>query len=415
MMTTSEKVTFTNKDGLQLDGVLETPGGRIHEYALYAHCFTCSKEIAAAVRVSRALASRGIATLRFDFSGLGRSEGDFADTTFSSDIADIHAAADFLRKKYQAPTLLIGHSLGGAAVLGAADGIEEVKALATIGAPSTPEHVKHLFDHEIEKITMQGKACVDLAGRKIIISKAFMDDILQYDLKKKVANLKKALLILHSPIDNIVGIENAQELYQAAKHPKSFISLDNADHLLAKKADAEYAAQIIAAWAERYTTTEIETNTIADAKPGEVIVEETGTNKFARNINAAGHILLADEPVEVGGSNTGAAPYDLLLSALGACVSMTVRMFADHKGWPLEKVHVRLKHYKTHAADCEQCETKEGKIDRIEKFLRFEGNLTDEQRARLLEISERCPVNRTLQSEIVIITTEEKASLDNVA
>lgn len=253
----SEKLTFTNNRGLSLDGVLEKPTGHITAYALYAHCFTCSKEIAAAVKISRALATHGIATLRFDFSGLGRSEGDFADTTFSSNITDIHAAADFLRQNYQAPALLIGHSLGGAAVLGAAGDIEEVKAVATIGAPSEPSHVQHLFTHELDKIIHHGKACIDLADRKVTISKAFVDNIKSYDLKEKVSKLKKALLILHSPVDQVVGIENAQALYVAAEHPKSFISLDNADHLLGKTADAWYAAQVIAAWATRYTGTTI--------------------------------------------------------------------------------------------------------------------------------------------------------------
>ncbi len=406
MTSQNEKLEFNGARDLQLHGVLEKPAGPVRAYALYAHCFTCTKEIAAAVKVSRALALQGIATLRFDFSGLGRSEGDFADTTFSSDIEDIQAAADFLADSYQPPALLIGHSLGGAAVLGAAGEIDSIQAVATIGAPAEPDHVTHLFEHEIEKITKDGEACVELAGHKVAIGKAFIEDVRQYDLKEKVANLKKALLILHSPLDDIVGIENAQALYEAAKHPKSFISLDQADHLLSRKEDAQYAATVIAAWASRYIKEREEASNIK-AQEGEVVVEETGTNPFARHISADGHILRADEPLDFGGSNTGPAPYGLLLSALGACVSMTVRMYAERKSWPLESVRVRLKHSKIHAEDCAECETKEGKIDYIEKHLSFTGDLSEEQRKRLLEISEKYPVNRTLNSEVHTVTKEE--------
>ena len=252
MAYTSEKITFTNASGTELDGVLEQPDGSIAGYALYAHCFTCSKEIAAAVRVSRALAEKNIATLRFDFSGIGRSGGAFGDTTFTSDIGDIIAAAAYLRSHYQAPDLLIGHSLGGAAILGAAGDVPEAKAVATIAAPSEPAHVQHLFENEIDRILAQGKAAVDLGGRKMEISQAFVEDVRGFDLKSKVAAMKKALLILHSPTDQTVGIENAKAIFDAAKHPKSFITLDGADHLLMNKSDAEYAASIIAIWAARY-------------------------------------------------------------------------------------------------------------------------------------------------------------------
>lgn len=403
-MTTSEKVSFPGALGETLAARLDLPDGPPRAYALWAHCFSCTKDVFAASRVARSLKENGIAVLRFDFTGLGASEGDFANTNFSSNVGDLVAAADWMRDNLEAPAMLLGHSLGGAAVLVAAAKVPEAKAVITIGAPADVAHVAHNFQNSIEEIEAKGEAEVLLVGRPFRIKKQFLDDIRAQNVEAAVAGLKKALLIFHSPVDATVGIDNAAAIYGAAKHPKSFVSLDDADHLLSRKEDAEYVAGVIAAWARRYVCLEdAPASRIApQAAPGTVVVEETGQGKFQNAVSVGGrHVLIADEPVDVGGTDTGPGPYDFLLTALGACTAMTIRMYADLKKLPLTKVRVTLKHDKIHAEDCADCETTVGKLDRIVRDLHFEGDLSDEQKAKLLEIADKCPVHKTLHSKIV--------------
>lgn len=399
----TEKFEFPGHSGELLAARLDAPEVPPRAYALFAHCFTCTKDIYAASRIARALTDAGIAVVRFDFTGLGHSEGEFANTNFSSNVEDLVAAADHMRETLAAPHMIIGHSLGGAAVLSAAGKIDEVQAVVTIGAPAEPSHVAHLFQDSADEIEASGAANVQLAGREFTIKKQFLDDIRETTLADCVADLRRALLVMHSPVDNTVGIDNAATIFAAAKHPKSFISLDDADHLVSKKADAEYVATALAGWASRYIP-EPEAAAETSAAEGEVVVAETGENPFAQSISAGSHMLRADEPQSIGGGNTGPTPYGLLLSGLGACTSMTIRMYANRKKWPLERAVVRLTHNKIHAADCADCETKDGKLDRIERTIELTGDLDDEQRARLLEIADKCPVHRTLESEVKVET-----------
>lgn len=394
-----QKITFKSGE-LTLAGQLESPAGEVKFYALFAHCFTCGKDIAAATRISRALTQQGIAVLRFDFTGLGNSDGDFANSNFSSNIEDLIAAADHLRDNFQAPQLLIGHSLGGAAVLAAAEHINEVQAVTTIAAPSDAQHVAHNFAAHLDEINDAGEAKVSLAGREFTIKKQFVDDIAQYD-SSHISKLKRALLVMHSPVDSIVNIKEAEKIYAAAKHPKSFISLDNADHLLTNKEDADYAAQIIASWATRYVDYDKSQYT-AKLNNGSVLVEEKD-HVFTQHVSTKDHTWLADEPVKVGGNNLGPDPYHHLLAGLGACTSMTLRMYASRKGLPLEHVKVELEHTRDYHADCDDCE-KDGKIEAITRKITLVGDLTDEQRKRLIEIADKCPVHKTLHNNPLIVS-----------
>ncbi len=394
----STRTSFTGHDGDQLSARFELPVGDPSAYALFAHCFTCGKDIAAASRISRALARRGIAVLRFDFTGLGNSDGDFANTNFSSNVQDLVAAADYLREYHQAPALLIGHSLGGAAVLAAAGEIEEVKAVATIGAPADPEHVAHLFASKIGEIEQAGEAEVSLAGRKFRIKRQFVDDIRNQMQGERLAQLRKAALIFHSPQDELVGIDEARKIYQELKHPKSFVTLDGADHLLTRVEDADYVAGVLEAWSQRYLST---TEPSAEAD-GVVRVSETGTGKYTQLVTSGRHRWLADEPKSMGGDDEGPGPYELLLASLGACTAMTLRMYAEHKKLALEHVSVQLRHYRQHVTDCEGCDDAGKKLDHIDRDISISGDLTPEQRQRMLEIADRCPVHRTLHSEIRI-------------
>ncbi|KRR15581.1 osmotically inducible protein C [Bradyrhizobium lablabi] len=400
----TERFQFTGEGGHQLAAALDMPDGPVHAYALFAHCFTCGKDVLAAKRIATALAARGIAVLRFDFTGLGSSEGDFANSTFSSNVADLVRAAVHLRETRGAPALLIGHSLGGAAILAAAGQIPEAKAVVTIAAPSDPVHVTHLFRDRIEDIRAQGKVEVQLAGRPFHIKREFLDDIAEHSLAVHIAKLHKALLVMHSPTDDTVGIDNATKIFVAARHPKSFVSLSGADHLLSGKRDAAYVAGIIAAWAERYIEPIAAQPAAASEAPRNVVVRETRNGKFQQIVTAGPHEMLADEPLAAGGQDTGPGPYDFLLTGLGACTSMTMRMYADRKSLPLERVTVTLKHSKIHARDCEECETREGMLDQIDRVITIEGALDADQRARLMEIADKCPVHRTLKSEIRIVT-----------
>ena len=399
-----EHLRFPGAQGGTLAGRLESPDTEPTAYALFAHCFTCSKDLKAVGWISRALVERGIAVFRFDFTGVGESEGDFAATDFSSNLQDLIAAADFLRREREAPSLLVGHSLGGCAVLPAAARIPEARAVATIAAPSDTEHLRNTLVRLSPELEARGEAEVDLGGgHPFRIRRELLDNLAEDHLKEVLGNLRRALLILHSPVDNVVGIANAQRLYLMAKHPKSFVSLGTADHLLTDERDARYAGDVIAVWAERYLEgVKPEVERIPEVgRAGEVVV--TSGEGFVQEIVARRHRLVADEPVEVGGTDAGPNPYDLLLGALGACTSMTLRLYANHKKLPLEGVRVRLRHAKVHAEDCAHCESKTGKIDRIEREIEVLGPLSEEQRLRLLEIADKCPVHRTLESEIDIV------------
>ncbi|MGI9334288.1 MAG: bifunctional alpha/beta hydrolase/OsmC family protein, partial [Gammaproteobacteria bacterium] len=352
----------------------------------------------------------GIATVRFDFTGLGNSEGDFANSNFSSNVADLLSVADAMREADQAPSLLVGHSLGGAAVLAAAGKIPECVAVATIGAPSDPSHVSHLFAGSLDEIEDSGEAEVNLAGRRFKIKKQFLDDIASQSLKTQVRGFRRALMVFHSPVDDIVNIDNAAEIFQAARHPKSFVSLDRADHLLSRREDSEYVAATLAAWAERYLPQTGEAAVADDAQhpqlePGEVLVREIDRS-FAQEIHTEQHSLRADEPTSAGGTASGPSPYEYLLAALGACTTMTLRLYARRKQLALEHVSVKLSHSKIHAADCAECETREGKLDLIEREIELAGDLSPEQRERMMQIADLCPVHRTLHSEVSVVTRE---------
>jgi uncharacterized OsmC-like protein/pimeloyl-ACP methyl ester carboxylesterase len=401
----TERFQFTGSEGQQLAAALDLPEREPVAYALFAHCFTCGKDVLAARRIAVALAAKGIAVLRFDFTGLGSSEGDFANATFTSNVADLVRAADHLRETRQAPAILIGHSLGGAAILAAAGQIPDARAVVTIAAPSDPAHVTGLFADRIEDIRKHGESEVSLAGRPFRIKREFLDDIAEHGLMEHVAKLHKALLVMHAPTDDTVGIDNATRIFVTAKHPKSFVSLAGADHLLTNKNDAAYVADVIAAWATRYLDPVApEQDSVTSEGPRNVVVRETRNSKLQQTISTGPHRLIADEPVSAGGEDTGPGPYDFLLAGLGACTSMTMRMYADRKSLPLERVTVTLKHQKIHAEDCAECETKEGMLDQIDRVIAMEGALDAEQRKKLMEIADKCPVHRTLTSEIRIVT-----------
>ncbi|MCF7989098.1 MAG: bifunctional alpha/beta hydrolase/OsmC family protein [Thiohalocapsa sp.] len=414
------KLDFENAEGHTLAGLLETPppGVETLRYALFAHCFTCGKDIAAASRISRALAARGIAVLRFDFTGLGNSDGDFANTSFTSNVQDLMAAAAKLESDYRAPALLIGHSLGGAAVLAAASRLPSVEAVVTIAAPATPGHIEHLFSGARGELEETGEAEVQVGRRRFRIRRQFLDDLSHYADAEHIRRLKRALLIFHSPVDEIVSIEEAAKIYKAALHPKSFISLCNADHLLTNREDSEYVAETLVAWASRYLNLrshaeEAGPGTAPDVGPGEVVVTERD-DVFLRGLYTEHHQLLADEPKDAGGSGLGPDPYQLLLMALGACTSMTLRLYADRNDLSLDDIEVRLRHERIHADDCEaDCDDVGGgdaKIDRITRHLVLTGDLNPRERERLLRIAERCPVHRTLEGAPRIISDLDDSS-----
>jgi uncharacterized OsmC-like protein/alpha/beta superfamily hydrolase len=398
--TMRQKVEFTSGE-YQLSGLLESPETDIKYYALFAHCFTCGKDVAAASRISRALMAKGIAVLRFDFTGLGNSDGDFANSNFSSNIQDLVAAADFLRKNYQAPKVLIGHSLGGAAVLGVAQQVPESTAVVTIGAPSDAAHVAHNFDMHIDEIVHEGQAEVSLGGRKFTIQKQFLDDINSYDTRH-ISQLRKALLVMHSPVDSTVKITEAEKIYRVALHPKSFVSLENADHLLTNKRDAEYAADVIAAWVSRYIAIDSQ-DYKANVSQGHVLVEEKDHN-FTQHVSTNSHYWLADEPVKVGGKNTGPDPYEHVLAGLGACTAMTLRMYAQRKKLPVQHIKVELTHTRNYQQDCENCETDSPSIEAIVRNISYVGQLDAQQAARFLEIADKCPVHKTLHNNVAVVS-----------
>lgn len=386
---------FTSRRGLTLTGRLELPPRPIRAYAIFAHCFTCSKNVKAATQVSSELADHGIAVLRFDFTGLGNSEGDFANSNFTSNVTDLVDAANALKEQYNAPMLLIGHSFGGAAALMAAGQIESVRAVATIGAPSEPAHVERLIGLSKTQSYEDGSATISLGGRELRIGADFVKDLRSNRVADRLPRLHKPILIFHSPTDSIVNIEQAKKLYEAAKHPKSFVSVNDADHMLSNPSDAKFVAATLAAWVDRYLPAPKPSDEIVD---GVVEVHEQKT-KYTQSIRTSRHQFLADEPVSVGGADLGPNPYELLLASLGSCITMTLRMYADRKQWPVQGITVRLQHSRIHAKDGADCESLDGRIDQIDVAVIVKGELNEAQVKRLAEIAEKCPVHRTLMRE----------------
>jgi len=403
---TTDRVTFTGSQGDVLAARLELPVGAPRGFALFAHCFTCSKDAVAASRIARGLTSSGIAVLRFDFTGLGQSDGDFANSNFSSNIGDLIRAADFLRSSYRAPSILIGHSLGGSAVLAAARQIPETAAVVTIGAPADPQHVVHLLGDDLTAIERDGEAELDLGGRPFRIQLQFLRDLEMQPQTERIANLGAALLVMHSPVDDTVSVDNARVIFEAARHPKSFVAIDGANHLLTDKDDAAYVAGIIGQWAGRYAlapAAEAHIPNDSALADGNVRVAEVAADGFAQTITAGRHELIADEPVGIG-ADAGPNPYDYLLAGLGACTSMTIRMYANRKKWPLEHVSVELSHARSHANDCATCDETTAGLEHVDRTITLTGELDDEQRAAFLVIADKCPVHRTLHAGVVVST-----------
>lgn len=404
----TQRLEFVGHSGAKLAARLDLPGGSIRAYALFAHCFTCSKDLLAARRIAAELAREGIAVMRFDFTGLGSSQGEFASTNFSSNVADLAAAADYLRAHYAAPAILIGHSLGGAATLAVAGSIPEARAVVTIGAPADTRNVLKQFGSSIAAIEAAGEAEVQLGGRKFTIRKQFVDDVREQTLTEAVATMRKALLVMHSPLDEVVGIDHATRIFQAAKHPKSFVSLDTADHLLTKSADANYAAKVIAGWAGRYVGADI----ARQVEPvTSVRVAETGEGRYQNTVQAGAWQAFADEPESVGGLGSGPSPYDFLAIALGACTSITLRMYAEHKRLALGRIRVDVSHAKVHAKDCAECSDEErasnARIDRFERVISVTDQVSTEIQGKLVEIANKCPVHRTLETGAKVVTRVE--------
>jgi putative redox protein len=397
-----QKIIFQNKEGQNLVGRLELPVNQHpHNYVIFAHCFTCTKNLSAVKNIGKALTLKGFAVLRFDFTGLGESEGDFADTNFSGNVEDLIAAADYLKENHQAPTLLVGHSLGGAAVIFAASQIESVRAVTTIGSPSNPNHVRHLLKSGIEEINSSGKAVINLSGRDFMIKKQFLDDLETKSLPETAQNLRKALLVMHSPQDATVGIKNAEEIYIAARHPKSFVSLDGADHLLMNRKDSVYVGEVIAGWAQRY----VEIPEESKLKSNHQVVASLDTEDgFTTAMKVGNHLMTADEPTSYGGNDFGPSPYELISAGLSACTAMTVQMYVKRKGWPLENIEVHTSYSKSHAVDCGNCEETDAKIDTFHREIKLRGNLDEKQIARILQIADKCPVHKTLHNDTQVIT-----------
>lgn len=401
---TDRRITFDGAGGRLSARLSLPPDGRVAAYALFAHCFTCGKDLKPVVNISRALAQQGIAALRFDFTGLGESEGDFEETDFSSNVSDLIAAADFMAGELEAPAILVGHSLGGTAALRAAGDIPSVRAVCTIAAPHDPGHVTHLLESSLEEIEERGYADVSIAGRRFTVTRDFVEDLTEQRMDEAIRTLGRPLLIFHSPLDRIVGVDNAARIYKAARHPKSFVSLDDADHLLLDKRDSSYVADVLAAWARRYVDYEVPASTVEELREDNRITVRTGAGSFRTEIATRSHALVADEPAAVGGEDLGPSPYDLLGAALGACTTMTLRMYAERKGWPLEEAVVRLEHDRVHGEDEERCPDAEPRMDRLTRDVTLIGDLDDAQRQRLLEIANRCPVHRTLSAGVRIET-----------
>ena len=397
----TQNIQFNNRNGQRLAARLDLPiDQHPRNFALFAHCFTCSKNISAVKNISRALTQKGFGVLRFDFTGLGNSEGTFEETTFSHNVNDLLDAAEYLSNKHHGPTLLIGHSLGGAAVYFAANQLDSVKAVVSIGAPSEPKHVKHLVRDAESDILKKGSAQVNIGGRPFTIKKEFLDDLSSNELSKILPALRKSIMIMHSPQDETVEISNAKELYTAAHHPKSFVTLDGADHMLSNPADSLYVGEVIATWAARYLPSKEHT----PLKSKHNVVGRLGREKYTTQLQVGDHRFLADEPKDVGGQDFGPSPYDFVSAGLAACTAMTLRMYADFKEWPLEEVIVHVDHHKSHADDCKDIDSNAKKIDHFDRYIELEGKLDEKQKARLMQIANKCPVHKTLHEEVVVRT-----------
>lgn len=396
------KLTFKNQNGIELSAKLELPESQPpHNYAVFAHCFTCNKNLNAVRSISRALNREGIAVLRFDFTGLGESKGDFSDSNFSSNVSDIKSACDFLALHYTPPSILVGHSLGGAAVIFAAEQIDSIKAVATIGAPASPQHITHLFENDLDTIITSGSAKINLGGRPFNISRQFIDDVSSKNMSSILTTLRKALIVFHSPQDNIVTIDNAAEIYKIAHHPKSFVSLDKADHLLSRKEDSEYVGMVIAGWVKRYITLPSPKQLLSNNQ----VVVSLGTDGFTTDIKAGKHALIADEPESVGGNGLGPSPYEYVAIGLASCTAMTIKMYANRKNWDLQQIVVHVDHHKDYADDCENVEQLAKKIDIFDRKLELLGDLSSDQTKKLLAIADKCPVHKILSATSKIKTS----------
>ena len=399
----SEKLEIVNKKGVKLQAYLELPANQHPNfYAVFAHCFSCNSTLSAVKNITRALTNFGFGVVRFDFTGLGKSEGEFADSHFSANVDDLIAVSDFMQETYETPTLLIGHSLGGAAVIVAASKLESIKAVATIGAPAHVDHVTQHFSHQLDEVKVKGEVEVNIGGRPFKINQEFVDDFAKTDLPAITEKLRKPILIMHSPVDTIVGIDN-QQLYLKAKHPKSFISLDHADHLLTENRDSSYVGNMIGAWVQPYFP---DRENVMLSPEGEQLVGHLNLleDNFTTNIQTKNHAFVADEPASVGGDDFGPSPYEYLNAGLAACTAMTLKLYSERKKWDLQQVFVYLSHSKKHSDELEVDIEKPGYLDHISKKLRLVGNLEDQQKQRLMEIASKCPVHKTLSSEVLIET-----------
>ena len=379
--------SFVGRSGAALSGHLEGPEGTPRGWAIFAHCFTCGKDSHAAVRISRALSRAGIGVLRFDFAGTGINGGMEGALSFASDVEDLRAAAQAMAAAGMSPSLLVGHSLGGAAALIAATELPDVAAVATIGAPADLQHILRDFPaSDLDAIRSEGEASVEIGGRPFVIRRSFLEAVERYDVETCIASLRRPVLIIHSPLDQVVGIDHASRLFVASRHPKSFLSLDTGDHLLTDIDDANYAAAMVAAWASRFLPLLVADLPQIEVAEG-VVATETLAGKFQLNIRSGEHALLADEPTSVGGLGTGLSPYELVSAGLAACTVMTMRLYADRKGFPLERASTTVQHAKIKDMM---------PPDRFTRTVVLEGPLSDEQRARILEIADRCPVDLSL-------------------
>lgn len=395
-----------NRNGENLSAhLVMPPDGKVSNIAVFAHCFTCSSNLAIVKNISNELTTKGIAVLNFDFTGLGHSEGDFSETNFSNNISDLEDINTWLTQNYVAPSILIGHSLGGAAAIIAANRLLNIQAVISIAAPSYARHVTKHFGNLEETIERKGYALVAIGGRPFTIKKQFIDDLETHSLEDEVAKLQRPLLILHSPQDKIVAIENAAALYHKAKHPKSFISLNGADHLLTDKEDALYVADVIGSWVKRYVpVTKDVTPDKKDTMGEQVLVYHETDVPYTNHIYTSSHHVYGDEPIDFGGNDLGLSPYELLVASIGSCTALTIKLYAQRSKWDLKEVYVYLTYAKKHAVELNLDIEDMGKLDHITKKIKLIGNLTEEQQAKLKEIASKCPVHKTVSGPVYFTT-----------